>query len=231
MLRQLSPLSLAFALTSCMAFQDVELSTDRANVSTTTGGSTDCRMAGEGKISCGAFEQARQCVGGKWRDLEKCSNGLVCAESLGCVPCKPRATPPPMRCADNAPQTCDATGHWVSAQSCDATPDTPICNTFTAQCAICQETEAHCNPDGMGYQQCTHGVYSTTVKCTQAWEGVYCVDPPDAPQAYCALCVNGTSRCSGNVVMRCKNHRYEPEKECTECVYDGESASCAEASP
>src|SRR6187399_1162139 len=88
-------MNMGLLLTGCMAFQDVELSTERASV--------EDEPCEPGKIYCNG-KAPRVCVENDWVIQSDCPQ--VCIRDYGCVDCRPGDT----RCTDGKLETCNAMG-------------------------------------------------------------------------------------------------------------------------
>lgn len=178
-------------LTGCMAFQDVELSTERVSAP-----NDDCEP---GKVYCSG-KAPRVCVEKDWVIQPECPH--ACIPDHGCVDCKPGDT----RCTDGKLETCNELGQFELAEDCTLDAMTPFCDKDLG-CVECLLGDGRCLEDDLTLHVCKGGRFVDTQTCSGSTEG--CVQV-NRQQDYCGECDPGNTRCLEGEVKICgKDWRYE----------------------
>jgi hypothetical protein len=190
------------ALAGCLAFQDVELSTEREGASSTN----SCTAAQEGTLFC-AKKVLAQCLDGTWTQQAVCPR--ECLNGQGCVDCKPKTR----RCDGSVIYECNELGADVVVDDCSTAGQ--ICNQDTLMCGSCARTgEAHCNGDKL--QSCNN---MGTFNEKECFGKVTCV-AVDGLKDHCAECQTVGQRICGLAGIRECSAQYEFETidscKCTE---------------
>lgn len=181
---QRSLLSVALVFTGCMAFQDVELSTERVSVA-----NDSCEL---GKIYCNG-KAPRVCVENDWVIQPECPQ--VCIPDHGCVDCRPGDT----RCTDGKLETCNEQGHFAFTEDCAGNALKPFCDENLG-CVECLLGDGRCQEGTITLHVCKGGQFVNTQTCSDSKAGCIKVN---GQQDYCGRCDPGLTRCLEGEIKIC----------------------------
>jgi hypothetical protein len=211
------------AAPSCLAFQDVELSTDnpagpsaqQAGACPGEEGQHNCvLLAGEATMRQTSL---RLCRDGVWSEVTRCEASQHCSAELGaCVACEPGEQ---YRCEGTQLQVCSANGtDYRLEKDCALEPVNKLCDTRIRanDCFECINADQICDGDGQ-YLLCSGNRFATIVDCDDF--GIGCVSVEDGKD-YCSDCSTvGQYHCGVNSRLEICNagYVYEPVQECASC--------------
>jgi hypothetical protein len=208
--------------TGCMAFQDVELSTDRLESAPESDETKACDAAMP--AYCNRDKVRNVCTNGVWQQQPKCTTA-VCVDALGCVECEPGKH----YCDGSVLHVCDASGKYVIEKDCAAEATEQICDTILNKCVVCKTGSQRC--DGTeALLSCIDGFYGSRLPCTDTVIGCMAVD---GATDYCSECTPaGQITCRAGDIRQCDTTlRWKLLEDCGtgRCETNGADVSCAPA--
>ena len=170
----------------------------------------------QGTTRCTATGQVQTCVQlssgcTDWTFPVSCGSGQSCSAATNACAAAPKCTQGDVRCATAVPavETCDASGAWVTSQSCAQACFQGACTAAAA----CTAGAVRCN--GLSVEVCNSSgsAWLFSQACNVACNGGVCADP----------CTPGAKRCNAKTPETCNaaGSAWTPAAACATDCYGG----------
>jgi hypothetical protein len=194
-----------------LAFQDVELSSERQDIGPAPIGA--CSVEEDGRYQCVA-RSLRECQGDLWKEIATCNADQYCSVEFGaCLACEPGE----QKCDGELLQVCNTqgTGH-EALQDCALTDQ--VCDSRVEACVDCRSGDSRCESEDR-VLGCSGGEFTRPVTCDTNF-AVGCIPTEGGRDDYCSDCrIVGELNCGPDQDLReCgADFKWRTQKNCMTC--------------